>query len=446
MTTQMHYAGDIPGNETEYDIIGIGFGPANIALAIALEEFGFKGKCLFLERRDGPCWQPQMLLSGSDIQNHPARDLVTPRNPRSRYTFLNFLFEKNRLFEHLNLGLEFPLRREFAEYVTWVAQAFSHQVKYGQNVTRISLDKSATPQRYQIETADGAVWRARALVVAPGRTPLIPEVFTRASRDRVFHLTSYLESLEKLNARRPLRRIAVVGGSQSAVEILLHLRQSWPQVEVINIQRGYGFRLKDTSPFSEHVYFPEFVDYYFSSSAAAKQNINRHLHYTNYSSADKDVIHQLYVGLYEDKLAGQQRVQILANQQITGYRETASGCTLHLTDSHTHRQQTVSDLDGVVLATGFRNLGNGESEELCPPLLSELYPMIETQESGFLKINRDYSLSSRPGCALPPLFLNGLCESSHGYGDAGSFSLLSLRAKDIWMSLSPLLQEQEVPV
>ncbi|WP_158683182.1 SidA/IucD/PvdA family monooxygenase, partial [Cronobacter turicensis] len=140
--------------------------------------------------------------------------------------------------------------------------------------------------------------------------------------------------------------------------------------------------------------------------------------------ADKDVIHQLYVGLYEDTLAGQQRVQILANQQITGYRETASGCTLHLTDSHTHRQQTVSDLDGVVLATGFRNLGNGESEELCPPLLSELYPMIETQESGFLKINRDYSLSSRPGCALPPLFLNGLCESSHGYGDAGSFSLL----------------------
>ena len=28
----------------------------------------------------------------------------------------------------------------------------------------------------------------------------------------------------------------------------------------------------------------------------------------------------------------------------------------------------------------------------------------------------------------PPLFLNGLCESSHGIGDAGSFSLLSVRA------------------
>lgn len=90
-----------------YDVVGIGFGPANLALAIALEEAGFAGSCLFLERRPSPQWQPEMLLPRSDIQNHPCRDLVTPRNPRSRYTFMNFLFENGRLFEHLNLGIEF---------------------------------------------------------------------------------------------------------------------------------------------------------------------------------------------------------------------------------------------------------------------------------------------------------------------------------------------------
>lgn len=31
-----------------YDVIGIGFGPANIALAIAMEEAQFNGRCLFL--------------------------------------------------------------------------------------------------------------------------------------------------------------------------------------------------------------------------------------------------------------------------------------------------------------------------------------------------------------------------------------------------------------
>ncbi|MGF2504703.1 SidA/IucD/PvdA family monooxygenase [Ralstonia pseudosolanacearum] len=29
---------------------------------------------------------------------------MTPRNPRSRYTFMNFLFENGRLFEQRNLG------------------------------------------------------------------------------------------------------------------------------------------------------------------------------------------------------------------------------------------------------------------------------------------------------------------------------------------------------
>ena len=63
------------------DVLGIGFGPSNIALAIALEERSSPLDVHFIEAASGPCWQPQMLISGSDIQNNPLRDLVTPRNP-----------------------------------------------------------------------------------------------------------------------------------------------------------------------------------------------------------------------------------------------------------------------------------------------------------------------------------------------------------------------------
>src|SRR3954468_1530517 len=66
-----------------YDLIGVGFGPANIGLAVAIEESGWEGSALFLERRAGPDWQPGMLLDGADIQHHPLRDFVTPRNPLS---------------------------------------------------------------------------------------------------------------------------------------------------------------------------------------------------------------------------------------------------------------------------------------------------------------------------------------------------------------------------
>jgi lysine/ornithine N-monooxygenase len=40
------------------------------------------------------------------------------------------------------------------------------------------------------------------------------------------------------------------------------------------------------------------------------------------------------------------------------------------------------------------------------------------------------------GIALPPIYLNGLCESTHGFGDAGSFSLLALRSSTIARSVS----------
>src|SRR6266480_2129500 len=117
-----------------YDVVCVGFGPANIALAIALEELWPAAQAKFLEREPGPCWQPGMLLDGTDIQNDPIRDLVTPRNPRSRYTFINYLHEEGRLFRHLNLPGHFPLRKEYARYIQWVAEQVPVDVDYGQDV------------------------------------------------------------------------------------------------------------------------------------------------------------------------------------------------------------------------------------------------------------------------------------------------------------------------
>src|SRR5262245_59890096 len=122
---------------TSVDVVGIGFGPANMALAIAAEELGCALGLRFLERNARAGWQDEMLLPEADIQHHRLRDLATPRNPRSRYTFANFLFENDRLFEHLNLPLHHPLRVEYRQYVIWVANQFANLVRYGSNVESI---------------------------------------------------------------------------------------------------------------------------------------------------------------------------------------------------------------------------------------------------------------------------------------------------------------------
>lgn len=427
---------------TIYDVLGVGFGPANLALAIAMEESQFHGKVRFFDSKPGPSWQEQMLLPGSDIQNHPLRDLVTPRNPRSRYSFTNFLFENDRLYEHLNLGLEFPLRREYAEYVQWVAQFFANQVTYDARVASISYN--AERELFCLVLTSGEQFLSRSVVVAPGRTPRVPTIYQGLSEQRVFHLTQYHSRLNTLAAQEEPEHIAVVGGSQSAVEIMLDLHQRFPQAIIHNLQRGYGFRLKDTSHFSEQVYFPSFVDYYYQCSADAKTRINSHLHYTNYSAADGDVIHQLYLKIYEDKLSGQERIVMHSFCHVNEVTEHNQRVHFSVSEVNTGEITQLPQMSAVVLATGFRDLGMAEGAERCPAVLNDLYDQILSDSGGVIQIARDYRLEGKKNAPLGPLYLNGLCESSHGYGDAGSFSLLALRSQEILNSLQQKLKSKPV--
>lgn len=419
------------------DVLGIGFGPANIALAIAAEELEPGLRLGFLEQQSGPGWQEEMLLPESDIQNHPLRDLVTPRNPRSRYTFVNFLFENGRLYEHLNLPLAHPLRVEYRQYVAWVAQHFARQVRYGSAVRTITpvLDQGKI-MHYAVDCADGQRTRARAVVLAPGRTPHVPSAFAGIDDARVLHFTQFLRAFREVRARTERPRIAVVGGSQTAVELLLHIAGALPEGELTGINRNFGFRLKDTSPFSDEVYFPGFVDTYYHATPAQKEKLRRELRFTNYSAADGDVLDALYVQLYRNKILGRQGLQVRHQIDITGVRTDAHG--VHLTLEHgINGSRDEQSYDLVILATGFKDLGDGESAEPYPALLSELAPHLDLS-SGALAVQLDYRVKLYgAGHAMhAPLYLNGLCESSHGMGDAGSFSLLSLRSAAIVNSLT----------
>lgn len=424
-----------------YDVLGIGFGPANIALAIAFEELKLPLSVRFLEKRAGPGWQEGMLLPESDIQNHPLRDLVTPRNPRSRYTFTNFLFENNRLFEHLNLPLQHPLRVEFNQYIQWVAGHFSSWVQYNCPVVSITPILEAGSGRimaYNVLDGHGGQWTARAVVLAPGRTPNIPEPFAALSDPRIVHLSDFLPALERVTAQRQHPRIAIIGGSQSAVELLLHTASNSSGGRIIGVNRNFGFRLKDTSPFSDEVYFPKFVETFFHASDAVKQRLRQELVFTNYSASDRDVIDALYVLQYRNRILGRDNLSILHNTEVQAVSASSSGVNLTLRNTLTEAR-TREEVDLVVLATGFKDLGTGPQQEPFPKLLGDMADLLEMRK-GAMVVEYDYKVRFRPRKGeQAPLFLNGLCESSHGMGDAGSFSLLSLRSAAITQGLSASL-------
>src|SRR6266567_1738820 len=128
------------------DLLGVGFGPANLSLVIALQEDSPRTTAFFLEAERDPVWQGGMLLDGSNMQNHPCRDLVTLRNPRSHYSFLNYLFEQGR----------------------FVAQ-----------VTEIAIAEVDGSPGYVVTCPDGSCRCGRALVLGTGRTPFVPSPFDK---------------------------------------------------------------------------------------------------------------------------------------------------------------------------------------------------------------------------------------------------------------------------
>jgi L-ornithine N5-oxygenase len=410
-----------------HDVIGIGFGPSNIALAIAMEERGYRGSVLFLERNRESRWHEGMLLDGADIQNNPLRDLVTPVNPRSKYTFVNYLHSSGRFFRYLNLGLHYPLRKDFYGYVRWVAAQLPN-VRYGVDVVDVAVDHEATPPVWRLRCRDGEVLRARRLVVAVGRAVNTPDIPGLRDTPNVVHLTGYRPAVAGLDRSRT---VAVLGASQSAVEIVLDLRREGFG-RIYSIHRSFSYRLKDTSPFSDEVYFPEFIDYYHALPPEQRMRLDGQVRPTNYSSADRDVVDALYVGLYEDELDGAPRVRILRNHEIV--RVSGDGpLRLTVRDVYTGQPGQLT-VDLLVLATGFLDIGrNGQAG--VPGLLRNVAHTFGWKGE-FLEVERDYRVPGEDrGRSIPDLYLNGLCESSHGLGDAGSFSLVSLRSRDILESI-----------
>lgn len=419
-----------------HDVIGIGFGPGNIAVAIALEELFPDISALFLETRDAPSWQPNMILNGSDIQHNPIRDLVTLRNPQSHYSFVNYLHKSGRLIDFLNIPLSYPLRKEYARYVVWAAKHFDEQVRYSSRVTEISFGNARElPESYTIKTASGEIYHARSLILSTGRTAFIPPVFKDFIGNNLCHLNEYISTVEK-HAQRTPKKIVVVGGSQSAVEIILDLRDRFPHSEIKGFHRGFGYRMKDASPFIGEIYYPETTTYFYKLSETSKEQLRRDVWTSNYSASDRDVLEKLYVAIYEDRLDGIERVKCCPHREIVEVQKNEHGYCVHSVDRLTAASHC-DDADLIILATGFINLGSAAWGEDVPPLLAGLHNKFAYSTNGKMRVNEDYSVGMKAEEELAgPIYLNGLCEQTHGLGDAGSFSLLSIRAERITRALA----------
>ncbi len=220
-----------------YDVLGIGFGPSNLALAIAIEEHNAQAApsdrmaAAFLEKQPRFGWHRGCSSTTRTMQVSFPKDLVTMRNPASEFSFLCYLQDKGRLVDFLNQKTLFPLRAEFHDHFEWAAARMAYVVTYSAEVTAVKAVKENGEIRYfDVITADGQVRRARNLSVAVGLEPHLPPGTVLS--DRVWHTSGLVPKVaEKVASGGGIKRALVLGAGQSAAEAVdyLHRRSPTPR-------------------------------------------------------------------------------------------------------------------------------------------------------------------------------------------------------------------------
>jgi len=250
-----------------HDLICVGFGPANLALAIALHDALDKQlpglasirshppKVLFLEKQPHFAWHEGMLLPGAKMQISFIKDLATLRDPRSEFTFLNYLHMKNRLVQFTNLDTFLPQRIEYQDYMEWCAGWFDEVVEYGHRVVSITPDTQAKGSHFEVlamanhaDNCNPITFRGRHVVVGVGGNPHMPEPFPH-NHPRVLHSSQYATSIPTL-LQDPLKpyRVAIVGGGQSAAEIFNDLHSRYPNATTTLVIKSAALKPSDDSP------------------------------------------------------------------------------------------------------------------------------------------------------------------------------------------------------
>ena len=96
-----------------------------------------------IEQHEDIGWQRGMLLPWAQSQVSFLKDLVTMRNPRSRFSFVNYLHETERLHDFINMSSFLPFRLEISSYLQWVARTLSLVgVQYGRRCMRVDAVRS----------------------------------------------------------------------------------------------------------------------------------------------------------------------------------------------------------------------------------------------------------------------------------------------------------------
>ncbi|WP_233159803.1 lysine N(6)-hydroxylase/L-ornithine N(5)-oxygenase family protein [Pseudonocardia sp. MH-G8] len=413
------------------DVVGVGFGPANLGLAIAVAERNAAAgpgerpiSAYFLERQEAFGWHRGMLIPDARMQVAFLKDLATLRNPTSSFGFVNYLAERGRLVDFVNRQSFFPTRLEFHDYLSWAAARFDDDVAYGTLVEKIEPLEGGLLAVTARRGGEPLRVVARAVVIATGLTPVLPDGIEAG--ERIWHNSRLVPNVAKLATGPAPRRFVVVGAGQSAAESVDYLHRSFPDADVHAVFQRWGYSPADDSAFANRVFDPDAVHEFFDSPAEVRLRVTALHRNTNYSVVDPDLIEALYERHYAERVDGRERLRFDKMCSVEACEDRRDDVRVRIRSALDGTTRDV-EADVVVYATGYRS---GDPARFLTGLAAR------RDDRGRARITQDYRLELEGSDV--PIYVQGATEHTHGLAST-LLSNVAVRSGDILASLESRL-------
>jgi lysine N6-hydroxylase len=393
-------------------------GPANLSLAALLTTARERGLTsitgTFFEREATVFWHSLQMFPGTLMQTEFYRDLVTPIDPTSKFSFLNYLKSQSRLDQFFCSSTIYPTRREFEDYFRWVAGQISEVIF---EVAIDCVDYDVQKNSFVIDAGTHGQFRAKHIVFGCGAKP--------KSGIEDSHSRRVVDVSELLAFVFPeiLERILVVGGGQSAAECVNYLLDKFSErpLRIDWVTSDTSFRALDTSSFSRETFSTAYAQVFSSLKSESRKKINRD---------DKSVANgmlplyaqTLYQRLYQlrhlpstDKTSP--AIYVRANTEVleTHEEQGSVSVTAHVTS--TGKTEVVA-CDCVILCTGLDDETILESSIIGP----ELRGRLQNNE------NRDGYAVTWDGPHDRMIFVQSQNRETHGLGDSSFITAVGRNA------------------
>lgn len=380
-----------------YDVVGVGIGPFNLALAALADPLDLRAA--FFERDDTFRWHPGMLIEGTTLQVPFLADLVTLVDPTSRWSFLSYLRAHDRLFPFYFAERFHVSRHEYEDYCRWVATALP-SCRFGRTVESVRWDGSAF-----VVTAGGESVRAANVVLGVGTEPTVPDPLRPLVGDDVFHAAEYVPRADSLDGAAD---VTVVGSGQSGAEVFLDLlrRRSRTGARLRWLTSSPAFAPMEYSKLGLEHFTPAYTEYFRSLDRETRDELVP-AQWQLHKAISVETIAEIHDVLYDRLVAGTEPTpQLLPGVEVVTARRHAS--RIELGCRHMQRDEEFGvTTDKIVLATGY-----GSDVPAC---LAPMTGLIRWDERGRFSVDGDYRVDADPS-VTGGLYVQNAELHTHGVG------------------------------